>query len=153
TDVPANAPLQLEIRNEGDGPEYFLFDRDRMFKPGEVRENDRLRPQRASPTPVARPPVPLVRRIETLCRDVRPSGMHALVVLQGDHSGNVATVTGRLFDEDQVGAVLRYLPLRVEAAQLKTEAATLAGYGWPMPVPGEIVLVALSGDRATIATR
>jgi hypothetical protein len=43
--------------------------------------------------------------------------------------------------------------LRVTAAQLKTEAATLAGYGWPIPGPGEIVLVALNGDRVTIAAR
>ena len=48
TGVPCKVPLQFDIRNEGDRPEYYLFDRDRMFNPGEVRENDRLKPHRRS---------------------------------------------------------------------------------------------------------
>lgn len=44
--VPCKVPLQFNIRNEGDLPEYFLFDRDRLFNPGEVRENDQLKPRR-----------------------------------------------------------------------------------------------------------
>ena len=152
--VPADVPLEMNIRNEGDGPEYYLFDRDRMLTPGEVRENDRLRPRRGdSSAPIARPAIPLARRIETICRDVRSAGMHALVVLQGDDSQNVVTVAGQLVDYDRVKAVLSYLTMRVDADQLQAEAAILAENGWPRPAPGEIVLVALDGDRKTIAAR
>jgi hypothetical protein len=55
--------------------------------------------------------------------------------------------------EELVVAVLNYLPLVVESAELKTEAATLNKYGWPVPEPGKIVLVALNGERQTIATK
>jgi RNA polymerase sigma factor (sigma-70 family) len=47
--VPAQVPLQLLIRNEGDGPEYDLFGEGRLFEPGEVRENDQVKAQRMKP--------------------------------------------------------------------------------------------------------
>ena len=50
-------------------------------------------------------------------------------------------------------AVLSYLTLRVDSAQLKREAATITEYGWPKPAPGEIVLVALDGDQKMIAAQ
>lgn len=156
TDVPASVPLQLSIRNEDAKPEYYLFDGDRLFSPGEIRENDRVKPRRTSrsaPAPTALPAVSLAKRVENVCRDVRPSGMRALVMLQGDASANVANVTDRLLDHDRVRTVLRYLTVRVEAGQLESEKATLAREGWPMPGPGEIALVALNGDRATLAAR
>ena len=150
--VPANVPLQMDIRNEGNSPEYYLFDRDRMFKPGEVRENDRVKPRRGdSLTPIARPSIPLTKRVEGICRDARSTGMHALVVLLGDDSQNVVTVADQLLDYSRVKAVLSYLTLRVDAVLLQTEAVTLAEHGWPRPAPGEIVLVVLDGDRKTIA--
>ena len=43
--------------------------------------------------------------------------------------------------------------MRVGAAELKSQAATLKKYGWPMPAPGQVVLVALDGDERTIAAR
>lgn len=49
--------------------------------------------------------------------------------------------------------VLKYLPMRVGAVQIKAEAASLAAYGWPIPAAGEIVLVALKGDGSTLAAR
>jgi hypothetical protein len=49
--------------------------------------------------------------------------------------------------------VLKYLTLTVEPAQLKTEAALLRRHGWPMPAPGEIVLVAMDGNQQTLATK
>ena len=36
---------------------------------------------------------------------------------------------------------------------MKAEAATLAAHGWPIPAPGEIVLIALNGDHVTITAR
>ena len=33
TGVPCKVPLQFNIRNEGDLPEYYLFDRDRIVQP------------------------------------------------------------------------------------------------------------------------
>ncbi|SIO32579.1 hypothetical protein SAMN05444166_3800 [Singulisphaera sp. GP187] len=150
--VPAGVPLELTIRNEGDGAKYFLFDRDRLFRPDEVRENDRVTPHRRdAPSPIAHPPIPLAERVEKLCRDAGPSGMHALVLLQGDDSQDVVTLADRLLGEDRVKAVYSYLTLRLDAGRLKAEAAVVADRGWPRPGPGEVVLVALNGDQATIA--
>jgi hypothetical protein len=95
--------------------------------------------------------VPLDDRVQNMCRNVRVSGMHALVVLMGDDSQGVVTATGRLLDDAEVPPVLGYLPLRLEADQVEAEAKVLADFGWPRPDPGEIVLVALDGDRETIA--
>jgi hypothetical protein len=140
--------------NETDVPEYVLFDGDRMFLPGEVRENDQVRPRRMNAHAAAeRPSISLADRLENTCRNVRVSGMHVLVVLNGDDSGNVVSVTGRLLDYDQHIDVLKYLTLTVEPAQLKSEAALLRQHVWPMPAPGEIVLVALDGNQQTLATK
>jgi hypothetical protein len=79
--------------------------------------------------------------------------MHALVILQGDDSQNVVTLTNQLLDYDKIDVALRYLPMRVEPAEVKAEAATVEKYGWPIPAPGEVVLVALDGDQGTIATK
>ena len=81
--------------------------------------------------------------------------MRALVALLGDDSGNTSRTIDQLFDYDneRMRAVLSYLTLRVDAAQLKSEAAILTEYGWPRPAPGEIVLVALDGDQKMIAAQ
>ena len=156
TGVPCKLPLQFDIRNEDDRPEYYLFDRDRMFKPGEVRENDQLKPKRAvSSSSNRRAVVPLAKSVENICRDVRSSGMRALVALMGDDSEDTAKTVDRLFDDDndRMRAVLSYLTLRVDAAQLKRDGAKLAEYGWPKPAPGEVVLVVLDGDQKMIAAQ
>ena len=75
--VPARVPLRLLIGNEGDGPEYDLgLSGDRLFEPGEVRENDKVRARRLGLAASAGPPsVPLAQRIDNLCRDARLNGM------------------------------------------------------------------------------
>jgi hypothetical protein len=149
--VPANVPLELHLRYEGDDPDYYLSDRDRMFKPGEIREGERLSASRAgSSGPSTRPTVPLASMVENLCRNARASGMRVLIVLQGDVSQGVVTTADRLLDDERNRVVLSYLPLRVEAARLDPEAATLAALGWPRPAPGEVVLVAMDGDRRAV---
>ncbi len=45
-DVPANVPLQLSILHEDEKPEYYFSDGDRLFNPGEIRENDRVKSHR-----------------------------------------------------------------------------------------------------------
>jgi RNA polymerase sigma factor (sigma-70 family) len=155
TNLPCKVPLQLSIRNESDGPQYFLFDRDRMFEPREVRENDQLKPHRADESSArARAYVPLATSVENICRNVRSSGMRALVALMGDDSQDAARTIDQLFDydEERTSVVLNYLTIRVDAAQLKREAAVVSKFGWPKPGPGAIVLVALDGDQKSIAT-
>ncbi len=150
--LPAKVPLQLTMDFKADHAAYL--DDNHVFEPGEVRENDHITPTRiGTPAPIARPAVPLAASVEKICRDAGSSHMHALVVLEGDASQHVLRVAGRLLDYDQVKSVLSYVTLRVEAAQLKTDAASLAGYGWPIPGPGEIVLVALKGNRELIASQ
>ena len=156
TGVPCDVPLQFDIRNEGDLPEYFLFDRDRMFSPGEVRENDQLKPHRPNQSSSnVRSSVPLAKSVENICRNARSSGMRALVALLGDDSGDAARTIDQLFDYDneRTRSVLSYLTLRVDSAQLKREAAAVTKYGWPKPGPGEVVLVALDGDQKMIAAQ
>jgi hypothetical protein len=152
-DLPANVPLSLAMDFKGGRPDYNIEGGDRVFQPGELRENDPVKPRPMnSRAPIALPAVALSTSVDKICRDAGSSHMRALVVLEGDASPHVLRVTGRLLDYDQVKSVLAYLTLRVEAAQLKTEAATLAGYGWPIPAPGEFVLVALKGNREMIAS-
>ena len=151
TGVPCNVPLQVNIRNENDGPQYFLFDRDRMLNSGEVRENDQLKPQRTDgASSNVRAAVPLAKGVENICRNARSSGMRALVAILGDESQDAAKVIDQLLDDERMPAVLSYLTLRVDHAQFKREATTITEYGWPQPAPGEIVLVVLDGDRKMI---
>ena len=79
--------------------------------------------------------------------------MRALVVLQGDDSTRVTALTNDLLEEDRGRVIYRYLPVRVGAAELKSQAVTLTKYGWPIPGPGQLVLVALDGDERTIAAK
>jgi hypothetical protein len=152
--VPANVPLILTIGREEKDPEYY-FEGDRMFLPGELRENDVVRPSRSqSAEGVARAlPPPLAAQVATACRNAGPSGMRGLVVLLGDDSGNVTSLANALLDYDRESAILSYLCVRVEAAELTTEAATIKKFGWPVPSPGSVVLVALGGNEETIAAK
>jgi hypothetical protein len=70
-------PLELTIGRGDKGPEYFIS-KDRMFQPGEVRENDVVRPsRRQSADRVARPSrTPLAAEVETACRNVRRESRH-----------------------------------------------------------------------------
>jgi len=154
--LPANVKVYFWIESGTGRPEYLIRDGDRLFTPGEVREKDDLKAGRVgtrAAAPVARPSAPLADRVANTCRNVRSSGMHALVALQGDDSKGVVTLTNQLLDDDRDPIIWRYLAVRVEAAELKAEAATLKKYGWPVPAPGQVVLVALDGDERTIATR
>jgi hypothetical protein len=152
--IPANVPLVLTIGRGEKDPEYS-FDGDRLFQPGEVRENDVVRPSRSqSADELARPARrPLAAQVATACRNAGPSGMRAVVVLLGDDSGNVASLANALLDYDRESAILSYLCARVEAAELQSEAATIKKFGWPVPSPGSIVLVALGGNEETIAAK
>jgi hypothetical protein len=154
TGVPCNVPLQVNIRNENDGPQYFLFDRDRMLNSGEVRDNDQLKPKRTDGSSSnVRSAVPLARSVENICRNARSSGMRALVAILGDDSQDAAKAIDQLLDDERMPAVLSYLTLRVDHAQYKREATTVTQFGWPQPAPGEIVLVVLDGDRKLIAAQ
>jgi hypothetical protein len=154
TDLPANVPLNLAMEFQGDRPDYIISYGDRSFTPGEVRENDQVKVHRLnSPAPAPRPAVPLAASVEKICRDAGSSRMNTLVVMEGDDSTNVVEASKRLLDYDEVKSVLAFLPLRIGAAQLKADAATLARYRWPMPAAGEIVLVALKGNQEVIDSR
>jgi hypothetical protein len=155
--VPVNLPLALNVGTGATPPEYMVVANDRLFLPGEVRENDNVRPRRLGgiepAAPLARPARPLADRIANICRDVRVAGMRALVILKGDASPRVTVFTGEVLHDELVPAVLNYLPIVVEPGELKAEAAVLTLHGWPAPEPGQIVLAVLDGERLTMATR
>lgn len=153
--VPAGVPLQVNIRYEPGDADQYIADGERLFEPGEVRENDRLTLHRYAST--ATPPrlaVPLSESVDSLCKKAGPSGMRALVALLGDDSGDASRVVDSLFayDDERTKAVLSYLTLRVDSTLLAKEAATVDRLGWPRPAAGEVMLVALDGDRKTVAT-
>ena len=150
TGVAVNAPLRIDVRSEGGLPKYFPG-KDRMFEPGEIRENDVLQSRRMDAKNEQRTPVPpLSERVASACANARVSRMRTVVLLQGDESA--VALTGRLLEHDEIDAIRRYLPVTVSAKEIESEAATLADYKWPLPNDGEIVLVVLDGDAKTIAT-
>jgi hypothetical protein len=151
--VPAGIPLRLDLEDEGEDPGYFLLGVERLFEPGEVREGDRIAARRRnSSASAAGAPTPLLDQVGNICENVRVSNMHALVVLMGDDSQGLVTATGRLLDADEVRPVLGFLAVRLGADRVEAEAGQIADLGWPRPNPGEIVLVALDGNRETIAS-
>jgi hypothetical protein len=152
--LPVDVKLQIWIESGAARTEYIIRNGNRLFAPGEVRENDDLKARRfasQAASPVARPSAPLADRVANACRNVRSSGMRALIALQGDDSKGVATLTNQLLDDQRDRRIWRYLTVRVEATELKVEAGTLKRYGWPVPAPGKVVLVAMDGDERTIA--
>ena len=110
--VPAMIPLSVEHRRTRDAVRSIT-------SPAAIAISTRARSgrttrsgpsRRQSPAQVARrssPPAPLTGRIENTCRNIRGSGMHALVLLQGDESRNVVALADQLLD-------LRPLPAHPE---------------------------------------
>jgi Carboxypeptidase regulatory-like domain len=154
TGVPANIPLQIMLGHAGDKHQNQIVDRDRLFEPAEIRDDDKIRPGRESNSGIPiEPPIAFAERIARLCRDARLNGLHSLIVLQGDDSRNVIKVAGKVLNDDEdFGDILAYLPMRVEAEKLAAEGQKVDEFGWPKPSAGEIVLVALGGNQETIAT-
>ncbi len=154
--VPFNVPLQLNLRNRPDDPKYYLFDRDRMFSPGETRAHDRLKLERPAETSASsRPVVPLAKSLEIACRNAGSSRMRVLVAIEGSDSKGVVNVLDRLLNEDDERAksIFCYQTVRVNATRAKNEAATIAQHGWPVPRDGEMTLIVLDGGGRTIATQ
>ena len=151
--VPAGVPPGVYFLDDASTRSgYHLFDSDRLFTPGEVRERDDIRPQRPNSPQAAPPALPLADRVATTCRNVGPAGMRALVVLKGDDSKNVATLTSQLMDDEQNPSILKYLPVLVEPSELEVGAETLGKYGWTFPPAGSVVLAALDGRGKAIAS-
>jgi beta-lactamase regulating signal transducer with metallopeptidase domain len=158
TRVAVSVPLRLWIEDEEGLPKYFLFDTNRLFEPGEVREGGPVRPLRMGDdgetlrSTKASPPLPLAERLQETCEKVRVAGMHALVILQGDKSANVANLTDRVTDYENDSA-LAYLPVIVTTDQLEAEAALVAERHWDRPQAGEVTLIALDGHQKPLATQ
>lgn len=150
--VPAEIPLRLNLGPRTRGPQDFVSNNNRLFKPGEQRENDQVRLSGSgSGEPIRQTPIPLAERVARLCRDARLNGMRGLVILEGDDTPHVARVAGLVLNDDNVPDVLAYIPLRIESAKLAAEGAKIAEYGWPTPAAGEVVLVVLDGNQKQIA--
>ena len=79
--------------------------------------------------------------------------MRTLVILQGDDSAQVVSVTGRLRNDNDVKPTLRFLSVVVSASELRAEAESIDKRHWPMPKPKVISLIVLDGDERTLATK
>lgn len=157
TNLTVGVPLRLRIEEERGRPTYFLFDRDRMFAPGERRLGDVAKAvlmdgdHAVSMAPVERP---LTERIATAVENGRLTGLRTLVILEGDDSKLVKHVAARLQSGDETDAVYRYLPVAATAQQQREGAEALAARKWPRPEAGEIVMVATDdGSEAAAMVR
>jgi RNA polymerase sigma factor (sigma-70 family) len=156
SEAPARVPLQLIIVEEPGMPSYFIPAGERLFEPGETRDNDRVSAVRIAdePAPAVRPAIPIADRMSQLSRDARLSGMHVVVIVEGDSSPRVIDVVDRLMEGSKEHEIYRYLPERVDASRSKTDAAVFDRHNWPRPGAGEVGLIALDGDSKTLgATR
>ena len=163
--VPALTPLIVVLRQDKTPPEdwsLFLFDHDRMFQPEETRLDQTLEAQwgyggdRQTPPP---PPdatisklTPLSASIELIGGNARVSGMQALAVISGDDSTSVASLVGKLLDEEKNPAIISYLATRLNAARVVNEAATIDRLGWTRPGAGEVALVVLDPTGKPLAS-
>ncbi len=99
---------------------------------------------------IARPR--LSDQINSATRNARLSGMRTLAILQGDAAEATNDLVDSLLDWDEHPEALAYVPLVISQKTIDTEAATLAESGWPLPSPGEVVLVALDGQAKQLGS-
>lgn len=153
--VPANLPLELQIKRDGDGRKGLGK---RFFLQGEKRENTTVR-LAATDSSGANSGASktsqdwLKERLQTLTRDARLSAMRGLVVLQGDASRQVADTVRQLLDFEEHHEILCYLPLVISPQRFESDAATITQLGWQRPQTGEIVLLAIAGDGRQVASQ
>jgi hypothetical protein len=149
--VAANLPVRLQIRRKSDDSAVH-FDRLRFFLPGEVREKTRVALSRDSNDleDVSENTKSLSDRVSGMTKDARLNGMHALVVLEGDSSEAVKKLTAAILDFEDCPEVLGFQPAVVDAKTAKFERETIKKYGWQLPEPGEVVLVALDSSAKII---
>ena len=163
--VPARTALGLHLRDDktpAEGWSLFLFDRDRMFDPGETRLDQTLQAQWGYGGPLSTPPPrptattdklpPLTASIDLIGGNAQVSGMRALAVISGDDSPPVAALIGKLLDDEGNPAILSYLPTRLNAARVVDEAATLDRLGWTRPGAGAVALIVLDPTGKPLAS-
>jgi hypothetical protein len=137
-------------------PSGYVSSRDRILLiPGEHRENGTVVYRSRSATSErasSPPPSPFPERLERFLSHVRVTGMHALVLLEGDASAAVKALTQDATDYDQNPDILKYLPMVLTSEVRARDADALAEQPWPVPEAGEVVLVALSGGGDVLGT-
>lgn len=151
--LPVEVPLSLSIDNEArDSSQFYVFDDDVMFQPGEVRTAEKVYARlRGRPSP--KPAVPLAEAVANNCQFAALSRMRGLVVLEGDSSAAVTDLASKIMDYDRSGTVRYYLPKQVTAGDVEKEKVALESFAWPMPQPGQVVLIVLDGEQMTLASQ
>jgi beta-lactamase regulating signal transducer with metallopeptidase domain len=152
--VATNVRLYLEIRRQPAGPivEYY---RPRSFQPGETRDDIVLTVE-SRDLALEKSDVPTLALADRAARAIRDAGLtgtHALIVLQGDSSKEVARLAEEMIDPAELDEIYGFLPMLVRSNVVESDSATLKRLDWQRPVAGEVVLVAVAGDGKQIATQ
>ena len=152
--VATNVPLMLEIRRQSDGP-VVEFYRPRLFQPSEIRNDIQVAigstdsGAESSKVPVR----PLADRIANVIRDARLADMHALIVLQGNSSKEVARLAEEVVDPAGLPEIYGFLPIVVRSTLTESDLTTLEQLGWQRPDPGEVLLIAVDGGGKQIGSQ
>jgi hypothetical protein len=147
--VPVQTPLRVDVKNDPGSDEYYIFDNSKAFEPGEVRDKDVLSARRSDELMKPQADLtPLAERLMSACRNSKVTGMPVLAVLSGEDSADANVLVGAVLDGE--GAINNYLPLKLAAAQVETDATILEEYGWPKPAGDEVVLIVLDAEQKVI---
>lgn len=150
--VPCDVPVTISLDEAIGGSDERLPRERCLFLPGEVREGVRLVARSNSPAPSAPIAVrPLPERVAGSCQYTGTSHMYTLAVCKGDRSKEVERFVDAIVD-DEFEPIIPYLPLIVEAGQLRAEKVHAANLGWPLPAAGQVALVAIDRSEQVVAS-
>ena len=158
-DLPAQLPIRVsfERKTVKDPREYFLFDCEKLFEPGEVRKNVVLKPSRRDApesekqAASKRKEIALAKRVAEKCLHASVSHMRALAIVQGSSKSQLQNVTNNILDYDDYRIVTRYLPITVTQEQVQKDLEYLAKNDWPVPESNQIALLVLDDDGSILA--
>lgn len=174
--IPSEIPIRLSLTNDDTKEGNYRIFGDLLFEVGENRADAKLKAQRIADerTPRSRQAEkvdPLSQRLLQPLRDARVSGMHVLVLLQGDHSERTSKLTKQILTDDddeeeevdeaadneqqaqRMNSVYYYLPMVVRKVSAKADLDFLKQQKWPRPSKNEIVLVALDANQTLLGTK
>jgi hypothetical protein len=150
--IAAEVPLSLSIDNQEDeSSQYYVSNGDRLFQPGEVLADGKVYVRMRGQS-LPKPEVPLAEAVANNCQFAALSRMRGLVVLEGDGSAAVMDLASKMIDDSRFPTVRYYLPKQFAAGEVEQEKAAIEALAWPMPPPGQVVLIVLDGEQNTLAS-
>lgn len=172
--IPSELPIRMSLTNDETKEGNYRIFGDLLFEVGENRADAKVKAQRIADERAPRGRQaekvdPVSQRLPQPLRDARVSGMHVLVLLQGDNSERTSKLTKQILADDddeeddeaaddelqteKLNPVYYYLPMVVRKVSAKADLDFLKQHEWPRPKKNEIVLVALDASQALLGTK